>query len=112
MGMYRVLRKLHFRGKVILRGVLLSGDKFTPEVYDKLQAVGAIAPVSTPPLAELPGWGRRAVRLGKIGIVTIIQLMECKEVEVGEKLHVRPDTVLEWRKEALRWLDPSMPKKC
>ena len=102
--LYRVLSPLtsgHVRGDIIPPG------RFKEHVVAKLLEVGAIAEVHGPPLAELPGWKRRARILEKSGIVTAIDFME----EDDETLRVifgykTTRSVRKWKAEVLAWLRP------
>ncbi len=105
--MYRALQNLDFKGQIVKRGSLLRRNRFKPSTAAKLLRVGAIAEVRPPPLAVLPGWETRARRLEKLGIITVIDLLEGgdeQETAIKRAFRIRPETLERWKAEAEGWL--------
>lgn len=82
---------------VIPAGAVIEASTLPPGATDKLLAIGAIAPVSSPPLAELPGWRVRAKKLSMLGITTIADLAEADTERVADHMRVKPGTVKTWK---------------
>lgn len=80
--------------------------KSIPVLVDK----GAIAPVSAPPLAELPGWKIRGAKCKKIGIETVDEFMEVDIEKAAELLKVKPQMISAWKYEIINWLSVPKPK--
>lgn len=73
MALYRILKPLDTKHGRIDPGCIQALD-WSGEKLDALERVGAISPVASPPLVELPGWETRAALLLP-GIVTAEQFL-------------------------------------
>lgn len=103
MPLYRALSRL---SGVCERGALTSLSHLTPEQIVKLEKAGGVARVSPPPLAELPGWEKRADKLAKFGIADVEQLIEADVQTVRKALRVKEDVALRTQQEARSFLYP------
>lgn len=99
--MYRILTRVDKGGPV---GSLCRFEWLAEEQIGQLLVVGAIAPVTAPPLDVLPGWSRRAAMLAPLGIVNADQLLEADPETVCQPLKVKPETVKRWQEEVTRQL--------
>lgn len=104
-GMYRVNRRLS-RGekKPIEPGSIIEIQWLPDDKIQKLINCGAVTRIAPPPLDVLPGWERRAVKLEKMGITNVVQLLTASVDEVAAHMKVKPATVLKWMDEARNWL--------
>jgi hypothetical protein len=98
---YRVIRRLA-TGKdlstYIEIGSTIKGTRFKPEVTTRLCQVGALAPVSAPPLEILPGWKLRSKRFNDAGYDAITALEATDEdLAAATGYHVR--SIRKWKKE-------------
>lgn len=109
--LYRVLTNLGKKDRVITEGSLIDPSEFSSEAIDKLLRMGKIAPVASPPLSVLPNWKTRAKKLEALGIITIEQLIECKDInKLAEDLDSNPVVVNSWINEARKKLEaPAKP---
>jgi hypothetical protein len=104
--LYRVNRDLSTGEKP---GDLVSGTRWRAEVSARLEVVGAISPLATPPLAVLPGWKTRARVLQAINIVNAAtfyetaQTLNGREV-IAQALKVKVETVERYLAEVTDWL--------
>lgn len=101
MAIYRALNTL---SGVCQRGDLTRLTHLTPEQIAKLERVGAVAPISSPPLAVLPEWAIRAGKLAKAGIVTVEQLLEAEAESVAKTLRVKVETAKQYQADAEQFL--------
>lgn len=101
MTLYRALRRL---SNVAERGDITALAHLTAAQIDKLFQVGAIAPVSAPPLAELPGWSTRAGKLRKVDIQDADQLVEADVGVVAQALRVKVETAMRYQEEVRAFL--------
>lgn len=62
------------------------------EQIDKLLLKGAIARISAPPLAELPGWADRAALLAPAGIIDAEQFLEADAAQIATLLDIPEDS--------------------
>lgn len=90
---YRVLRNLDTGHKP---GDFVKDRRFNKKTVKILIRVGALAPVSAPPLRVLSGWSLRADRLGDAGI-DAIKFLEMGNDEIAEKIDANPRAVAKWR---------------
>ena len=108
--LYRVLGPLtsgHDTGDILLPG------RFNGRVIAKLLEVGAIAEVHGPPLAELPGWERRAKILEKSGIITATDFIEEDDDVLRVIFNYKTTrSVMKWKAEVLAWLKPPVASGC
>jgi hypothetical protein len=79
------------------------------EARDQLIKSGTLAPVTTPPLSELPGWEERAETLQRVGVITITDLLAVNVAGLAKSLKRTPRTIRDWQSEAERWLNPEQP---
>lgn len=107
MPYYRALANLTAGSKQILRGDIFSGSLLRPDVIAALEG-RYVSRITAPPLAELPGWTRRAERLQPAGIVDIEQFLEAADSGELSSLFA-PEQIKRWRGELLSWLAP--PRK-
>jgi len=107
--MYRVLKPLGSRQGVLYPGTFSDLHWLNSVAVKKLIGRGAISKVAPPPLVELPGWKRRSIRLGKLGIENVTQFLECDGEEIGKILNVKSSTIERWKRETRKWLEPSRP---
>lgn len=106
MTMYRVKKNLA-RGEIIVpRGIIDPLEGFSAKAIDILIQRGAIAPVASPPISEIPRWITRAARLAEIGIITIGDLLEADTGTVATHMNVRPQTVGTWKRQLEKLLHP------
>lgn len=101
---YRILERLSYGGGIVERGAFHSLERCKPSALDALQKGGSISRVSAPPLAQLPGWTRRAKKLSDLGVETVTQLLATERDAIAEAMEVKPDTVRRWQDEALGWM--------
>lgn len=110
MTIFRVLAPLDAggsRGRIEPEATPLSMlEWLTPEKQEMLVAVGAVAPVATPPLSVLPGFAARATKLARANIATVEDLLTANAADVAEALHTKVETVDRWQAEARAWLFP------
>lgn len=105
MAMYRLLRNLAFGERIVRRGSIKKLGIPEDDIAILLER-GAIAPVSSPPIEEIPMWEGRAVELEEIGIVFVEHLLEANEAEVAEHMGTTKETIQKWKEELARWLQP------
>lgn len=100
MPMYRVLRTLS-RGhdKFIKAGTLTDLAWLKDEQRATLEMVGAVSRISAPPLAQLPGWKRRAERLGEVGLHTVDDVLAQDTASLAESIKAKASTVEKWQAE-------------
>ena len=100
MPMYRVLRTLS-RGhdKFVKVGTLTDLAWLKDEQRATLEMVGAVSRISAPPLAQLPGWKRRAERLGEVGLHTVDDVLAEDAGALAEAIKAKPSTVEKWQTE-------------
>jgi hypothetical protein len=105
MPIYRTLKPLT-RGfkKEIPRGKIIDITWLRPEQIEKLEQVGAISPLRTPPLHKLPGWKLRAKKLQKVGVSSVEAFLEADPATLAEQVDVQPRTVKKWRDDLMSWL--------
>jgi len=95
---YRVLRDLSDGYR---RGEVIDATELKDYAIEPLLRVRAIAPVAWPPLAILPGWGWKASRLSKAGVISVGELLDADSAALGEAIGVKAETVDRWREEAV-----------
>lgn len=104
MVLYRVLQNIAWGGREVKRGGMDTLLGMSAKSLRVLQERGAIAPVIPPPLSALPGWSIRANRLAKVGIVTVLDLLEAEMETVKAACRVSDATAERWKAEARGWL--------
>ena len=107
MPLYRALRNL---SNGIDQGVVFDQSRLQAKSIPILEERGAIAIVSTPPLAEFPGWKIRGAKFAKLGIETVDQFMEVDIEQTAKSLKVKPQIISAWRYEIVGWLSAPKPK--
>lgn len=93
--LYRVLRALdtgHLPGDVV------SGDKFKDTSLPILVRVGALSPVSAPPLDTFPGWKLRAERFTEAGY-DAIGILKTDDETLAEAIGSNIQSIQRWRAE-------------
>ena len=85
-------------------GSICTFDWLTEEQQQILIDRGVISPISAPPLAELPGFIKRAERLQEFGIETAEAFLDADPEEVAKQYDVKPRTVRRWQDELLQLL--------
>lgn len=101
MAIYRALKAL---SGVAQRGALVRLAHLSADQVAKLVAVGAVAPIASPPLDALPNWKTRAAKLKKLDITDVEQLLEADPATVAAATRLKPETVARWQAEAERFL--------
>jgi hypothetical protein len=102
--LYRILSNLSV-GKGILReGSISRLGSLKPRVLAILLDRGVIAPVAAPPLAVLPGWQHRAVRLAEIGVTGADHVLEGDVGRIAAHLAVSEELVRRWQTSLEQWL--------
>lgn len=105
--LYRVLRPLSTGHEP---GQLVDGERF--KKLDALIEVNALAPVSFPPLSELPGWKTRAKKLAAENVVTVQDFLDAEEGTLKRIFgHKTTRVISKWKKEVKDWLVVDGPKK-
>ena len=102
MSLYRILQRINKGGPV---GAIVPCYTWPREHREKLEAVGAIARISTPPLSELSGWEERAALLEAEG-VTMLDEFICDEAgQLASILSATVEAVEQWKVELLKFLE-------
>lgn len=108
MPYYRALSKLAAGSHTINRGAIFPAHYLRPEVLAALDG-RHISRISAPPLAEVPGWSRRAQKLADAGIFEAEQFLDA--VDNGELSSLfAPAQLTRWQNELLNWLTPPQKK--
>jgi len=98
---YRVIQRL-VTGKnqniYIEPGSTVKADRFKPGVIQKLVKVGAVAPVSAPPLHVFQGWKLRSKRFEAAGY-DAIKFLETDDETIAEATGYQARSIAKWRKE-------------
>ena len=112
MPIYRVLRTLSRKEKMIDAGTLTRLEWLNEDGVSRLLAVGAVARIQGPPLSVLPGWKRRSEKLGLLGVASAESFLEAEPGPLAEQLEVKPETITRWQQEVMAWLlPPEMPSR-
>jgi hypothetical protein len=80
--------------------------RLSQRIKERFIASGTLAPIQTPPLAELPDWEERAGLLAEAGVITISDLAEASDRSLARTTGKTPRIIRQWREEAERWLNP------
>ena len=109
MVMYRLMKNLIFGERIVPRGSIkrLGLDD---EAIAILLERGAIALISSPPISEIPLWGKRAKKLEGAGILLVEHLLETNEAKIAEHMGATKEMVQAWKKELASWLQPPPPE--
>ncbi len=94
--LYRAVQNLAWGDRTVARGTVFDGARL--KSVDRLVRVGAIAPVATPPLELVPGWHRRAARLGGR---TVEEVLGMPAADLAGVFAVRVQTAERWQRELL-----------
>jgi hypothetical protein len=89
--------------------ILWNDSRLNQSVKETMIKSGTLMEVSTPPLSELPDWEERAAILATAGIITISDLVAANEKTLSRRLKKTPNTIKNWKSEALQWLNPDPP---
>jgi hypothetical protein len=100
--LYRVTRDIDMGKEILKAGRLIPGSRF--KALGRLVERGALRPVASPPLAILPSWEKRALRLECVGIVNIVDALEAEPQTIARALRVPLATVAEYLLELETWL--------
>lgn len=109
---YRVLKRLETGKRIIERGEVIPGTDLNEKTVRALEKVGALARVSAPPLAALPGWKIRAKKLEKAEIVDAAEFLEAPDEEISKHIKATPGQIAAWKAEITGWLTVPEPKRC
>ncbi len=112
MAVYRVLRRMNKGDTFYLRGDIVKDDLFSEDALRKLLAVGAIAPVNAPPLAEIAGWEKKAKKLEAIGVSDVTQFIEADPSALAKALKVSRATILRWGRDLEEQVRPPERDGC
>ena len=93
-NLYRVMKRLS-TGHI--PGQLVRGNRF--KHLDILVDCGALAAVTGPPLAELPGWVTRSEKLAPLGIITADDFLEYDPKKLTKQSGYKEKTIERWRTE-------------
>ena len=110
MALYRVLKPLAKGKNTIYAGTFTRLEWLADGNRELLARVGAVAEVSTPPLAVIPGWKTRAGKLEEVGITDVVQFIEADTGAICQALDRQPKTVEKYRTELLRWMTADAPQ--
>lgn len=101
--LYRALTNLDTgRGRIIEKGDVFFSNRLTTAAREKLEKLGRISYVSTPPLSALPDWDIRAKELSKhVGIATVEDLLNSDADIVAERMGVTVKKLTSWKTELL-----------
>ncbi len=99
MALYRVVYRLSVGNGYIEEGEIVPETLFSADTLEKLLNKHAVSRVSTPPLAELPGWETRARKLQAAGIRDVEQFLEAKIETVVSVCKTSRSNVERWRGE-------------
>lgn len=99
MSLYRAVQNLAWGNKTVARGTVFDGARL--KAVERLVRVGAIAPVSTPPLEMVPGWQRRAKRLRPLGKTSVEEVLSMPAADLAGIFAIRPQTAERWQSELL-----------
>jgi hypothetical protein len=106
MRQFVVLEELSTRQPV---GSTVKETAFAPGVTDILIKKGALAPVHTPPLSELPGWILKGQKLRTIGIVTVQDFLDAPDSNIARLFGYQESTIQKWKREAQEWITAKEP---
>lgn len=98
---FRVLRRLATGPNLntyVEPGSTVRDDRFRPRIVQRLIKVGAIAPVSAPPLSVLRGWKLRSERLEEAGYGAI-KFLETDDETIAKATGYHVRSITKWRKE-------------
>ena len=105
MTVYRALMKLDRGSKgVIQRGQIIVDRGWKETYIDRLIEVGAVAPISAPPISTLPGWGDSDEVLAGIGVTTADQLLEANDEAIMSALEIDRPQLAKMRADVMGWL--------
>ncbi len=112
MKLFRAVQALAWGRRTVARGTVFRGDRLRPEAIVRLLAAGAIAEVSCPPLAVVPGWSRRAARLEPLGLGTVEAVLDANPAALGEVFRVRSPTAERWQRQLEEYMSvPAGPSR-
>lgn len=93
MPLYRVLRPLPNAP----RGTISDLTHIRPDALAKLQELGMIAPVSSPPLSILKGWSVRGKKFEKEGVMTVAQFLETDSAVLARIAGRSVEVIEQWK---------------
>ena len=109
---YRALSRLEAgKGRMIERGCVFVDSALSPGVAEKLEKMGRVAIVHTPPISALPDWAIRSKILVKADIITVEQLVGADASAVAKATKTPEAKIREWQKEILSIFVVNHPKR-
>jgi len=108
MKRYTVVKHLSTQQKI---GSVVTDSDFKLGVAAILVQRGALAPVHTPPLSELPGWATRSRKLETIGIITVSDFLDSDDLNISQLFKYKVTTIQKWKREARDWITASQPAR-
>lgn len=100
--LYRATGRLQTKKSgFVERGEITALSWLGPDQVQKLIDLGHVTHLSAPPLAELPGWTRRAARMKEVGISMADEFLEHDVEGLAAALNVKPATVERWKTEVV-----------
>lgn len=101
-----------WKGKLLIGiGELIALDWLNEVGVKKLEKIGAVRPVLSPPLAELAGWKTRATRLEPFGVITIADFLAVSADDLARVLRAKSETALTWQDQLREWSKSEVPPK-
>ena len=104
MPYYRAHSTLAAGSRTIQRGSIFPATMLRPDVITALEG-RHISRINAPPLAELPGWTRRAKRLADAGIISVEDFLDAVDNGALSSIY-KPEQLTRWRNELMGWLAP------
>jgi len=99
--LYRALQNVSWKNSIIERGAIVMLS-LSPEKEARLQSALAEVIVF---LEDVPGWTRRASRLGLHGYDDAQTVLLADADELAKTLGVQPATIARWKKELMDYLN-------
>lgn len=106
----RALTNLSKGERVIERGSVFLSSELSEDSRVKLINLGRIAEASAPPLAAIPNWTTRAVKLSKIGVTTVEGFITMPNDELAKTLKISPQLAAEYKTALLSCLKTPDPQ--
>lgn len=111
MAIYRVITHTPLATGQKYGDIIMDGQ-FKPKSISGLLANNKIAPVATPPLSELPGWGKRAEKLAGIDIKTAADFLDADTEKIRAQFNLKGAyTIEKWKEEVRSYLVVSVLPK-
>jgi len=111
MAIYRVITHTPLSTGQVYGDIIMDGQ-LRPSTVAGLLTNNKIAAVATPPLAELPGWAKRAEKLAAIDIITAQDFLDADVEKIRGQVNMRGTFAIEkWKEEVKGWLKVSILPK-